>query len=128
MIGQQCISNDIFGPNSCQEGLRRLTKGRLCTIILGMLESSGFRKYSTLLVTRCLCLCIHICVPYSFLYSYYQQEKAKQLATYCLLLALLSCFHSSGKNKNDKDFQNSQSTVDYILPILIAYLPIVMPR
>ena len=25
---------------------------------------------------------------------------------HCLLLALLSCFHTSGKNKSDKDFQN----------------------
>ena len=33
---------------------------------------------------------------------------------HCLLLALLSCFHSSGKNKSDKDFQNSQSTVQKV--------------
>ena len=33
---------------------------------------------------------------------------------HCLLLALLSCLHSSGKNKNDKDFQNSQSTVQKV--------------
>ena len=50
-----------------------------------MLESSGFRKYSTLLViqlfSRCLCLChclcirlcLCVCVPYSFLNSYYQK-------------------------------------------------------
>ena len=55
------------------------------TIILGMLESSGFRKYSTLLVIQlfsrrlclchCLCirLCLCICVPYSFLNSYYHK-------------------------------------------------------
>ena len=50
-----------------------------------MLESSGFRKYSTLLVIQlfstCLCLChclcirlcLCICVPYSFLNSYYHK-------------------------------------------------------
>ena len=50
-----------------------------------MLESSGFRKYSTLLVIQlfsprlclchCLCirLCLCICVPYSFLNSFYQK-------------------------------------------------------
>ena len=48
-------------------------------------ESSGFRKYSTLLVIQlfsrrlclflCLCirLCLCICVPYSFLNSYYHK-------------------------------------------------------
>ena len=51
----------------------------------GMLESSGFRKYGTLLVIQlfsrrlclchCLCirLCLCICVPYSFLNSYYHK-------------------------------------------------------
>ena len=51
----------------------------------GMLESSGLRKYSTLLVIQlfsprlclchCLCirLCLCICVPYSFLISYYHK-------------------------------------------------------
>ena len=55
------------------------------TIILGMFESSGFRKYSTLLVIQlfsrrlclchCLCirLCLCICVPNSFLNSYYHK-------------------------------------------------------
>ena len=53
------------------------------TIRLGMLESSGFRKYSTLLVIQlfsrrlCHCLCIRfclcICVPNSFLNSYYHK-------------------------------------------------------
>ena len=55
------------------------------TIILGMLESSGFRKYSTMLViqlfSQCLCLChcvcirlcLCICVPYSFFNSYYHK-------------------------------------------------------
>ena len=50
-----------------------------------MLESSGFRKYSTLLVIQlfsrrlclchCLCirLCLCICVPNSFLNSYYHK-------------------------------------------------------
>ena len=60
-------------------------QGEVSTIILGMLESSGFRKYSTLLVIQlfsrrlclchCLCilLCLCICVPYSFLNSYYHK-------------------------------------------------------
>ena len=62
----------------------RLTRG-VSTIRLGMLESSGFRKYSTLLVTQlfsprlclchclCICLCLCICVPNSFLNSYYHK-------------------------------------------------------
>ena len=60
-------------------------QGEVSTIIFGMLESSGFRQYSTLLViqlfSRCLCLChclcirlcLCICVPYSFLNSYYHK-------------------------------------------------------
>ena len=60
-------------------------QGEVSTIRLGMLESSGFRKYSTLLVTQlfsprlclchclCICLCLCICVPYSFLNSYYHK-------------------------------------------------------
>merc|ERR1712240_396182 len=65
-------------------GVVRLTRG-VSTIRLGMLESSGFRKYSTLLVTQlfsprlclchclCICLCLCIYVPYSFLNSYYHK-------------------------------------------------------
>merc|ERR1712240_667184 len=65
-------------------GVVRLTRG-VSAIRLGMLESSGFRKYSTLLVTQlfsprlclchcvCICLCLCICVPYSFLNSYYHK-------------------------------------------------------
>ena len=41
-----------------------------------------------------------------------QQEKAKQLATYCLLLALLSCFHSSGKNKSEQRLSKLQNTAE----------------
>ena len=64
------------------EGAEGADQGEVSTIILGMLESSGFRKYSTLLVIQlfsrrlCLCLCLSIrlclciCVPYSFLNSY----------------------------------------------------------
>merc|ERR1711873_37939 len=60
-------------------------QGEVSTIRLGMLESSGFRKYSTLLVIQlfswrlclCHCLCIRvclcICVPNSFLNSYYHK-------------------------------------------------------
>ena len=62
-----------------------ICKGEVSTIRLGMLESSGFRKYSTLLVIQlfsrrlclchCLCirLCLCICVPNSFLNSYYHK-------------------------------------------------------
>ena len=51
------------------------------TIRLGLLESSGFQKYSTLFVIQlfsrrlclchclCICLCLCICVPNSFLNS-----------------------------------------------------------
>merc|ERR1711954_421904 len=65
-------------------GVVRLTQG-VSTIRLGMLETSGFRKCSTLLVTQlfsprlclchCLCirLCLCICVPYSFLNTYYHK-------------------------------------------------------
>ena len=54
-------------------------------LTIGMLESSGFQKYSTLLVIQlfsrrlclchCLCirLCLCICVPNSFLNSYYHK-------------------------------------------------------
>ena len=67
------------------EGGEEVDQGEVSTIILGMLESSGFRKYSTLLVIQlfsrrlclchCLCirLCLCICVPYSFLNSYYHK-------------------------------------------------------
>ena len=67
------------------EGAEEVDQGEVSTIILGMLESSGFRKYSTLLVIQlfsrhlcvchCLCirLCLCICVPYSFLNSYYHK-------------------------------------------------------
>merc|ERR1711928_70760 len=63
----------------------RLVTGKVSTIILGMLESSGFRKYSTLIeiklfsrrlcLCHCLCIrvCLCICVPYSFLNSYYHK-------------------------------------------------------
>ena len=62
-----------------------MTKGEVCTIILEMLEKSGFRKNSILLVIQlfsrrlclghCLCirLCLRVCVPYSFLNSYYHK-------------------------------------------------------
>ena len=40
------------------------------------------------------------------------QEKARQLATYCLLLALLSCFHSSGKNKSEQRLSKLQNTAE----------------
>ena len=67
------------------DGGGEVNQGEVSTIILGMLESSGFRKYSTLLVIQlfsrrlclchclCICLCLCICVPNSFLNSYYQK-------------------------------------------------------
>ena len=67
------------------DGGGEVDQGEVSTIILGMLESSGFRKYSTLLVIQLfswrLCLChflfirlsLCICVPYSFLISYYHK-------------------------------------------------------
>ena len=65
------------------DGGGEVDQGEVSTIRLGMLESSGFRKYSTQLVIQlfswrlcpchCLCirLCLCICVLYSFLNSYY---------------------------------------------------------
>ena len=57
------------------EGAEKVDHGEVSAIILGMLESLGFRKYSSLLViqlfSRRHCLCI--CVPYSFLNSYYHK-------------------------------------------------------
>ena len=67
------------------EGAEEVDQGEVSTMILGVLESSGFRKYSTLLLIQlfsrrlclchCLCirLCLCICVPYSFLNSYYHK-------------------------------------------------------
>merc|ERR1711949_6593 len=67
------------------DGGGEVNQGEVSTIILGMLESSGFQKYSTLLVIQllsrrlclchCLCirLCLCICVPNSFLNSYYHK-------------------------------------------------------
>ena len=67
------------------KGAEEVDQGEVSTIILGMLESSGFRKYSTLLVIRlfsrclslchwlCICLCLCICVPNSFLNRYYHK-------------------------------------------------------
>ena len=54
------------------KGTEEVDQGEVSTIILGMLESSGFRKYSTLLVIQLFSrrLCVYICVPYSFLNSY----------------------------------------------------------
>ena len=63
------------------EGDEEVDQGEVSTIILEMFESSGFRKYSTLLVIQlisrhlrhCPCICLCICVPYSFLNSYYHK-------------------------------------------------------
>ena len=78
-------TNEQTRKDEGAEGAEGADQEEVFTIILGMLESSGFRKYSTLLVIQlhsrrlclCLCLCIRlcicICVPYSFLNSYYQK-------------------------------------------------------
>ena len=65
----------VEGP----DGRDGVNQGEVSTIRLGMLESSGLRKYSTLLVIRlfsrrlCLCHCLCICVPNSFLNCYYHK-------------------------------------------------------
>merc|ERR1712155_383799 len=67
------------------DGGGEVDQGEVSTITLGLLELSGFQKYSTLLVIQlfsrrlclchCLCirLCLCICVPNSFLNSYYHK-------------------------------------------------------
>merc|ERR1712173_169983 len=59
------------------DGGGEVDQGEVSTIRLGLLESSGFQKYSTLFViqlfSRRLCLCLCICVPNSFLNSYYHK-------------------------------------------------------
>ena len=64
------------------EGAEEVDQGEVSTTVVGMLESSEFWKYSTLLVIQlfswrlclchclCICPCLCICVPYSFLNSY----------------------------------------------------------
>ena len=69
----------IFHIDDGGDGGGEVDQGEVSTIRLVMLESSGFRKYSTLLVILlfsrrlCLCHCLCICVPYSFLNSYYHK-------------------------------------------------------
>merc|ERR1712004_242475 len=94
-------------------GVVRLTKG-VSTIRLGMLESSGFRKYSTLLVIQlfsprfclchCLCirLCLCICVPYSILNSYYHKLSENVWAWGSRGSRsgdLVGCYHSGTNNR-----------------------------
>ena len=79
----------VDGPDR-RDGGGEVDQGEVSTIRLGMLESSGFRKYSTLLVIQlfsprlclchclCICLCLCICVPYSFLNSYYHKRKGRK--------------------------------------------------
>ena len=76
---------DRGGRGDGGDGGGEVDQGEVSTISLGMLELSGFRKYSTLLVIQlfswrlcfchCLCirLCLCICVPNSFLNSYYHK-------------------------------------------------------
>ena len=60
------------------DGGGEVDQGEVSTIILGMLESSGFRKYSTLLVIQlfsrrlclCHCLCICLCLAFVFVFTY----------------------------------------------------------
>merc|ERR1712020_127935 len=61
------------------DGGGEVDQGKVSTITLGLLELSGFQKYSTLLVIQlfyrrlCLCHCLCICVPNSFLNSYFHK-------------------------------------------------------
>ena len=71
------------GSDSGSDGSDKVDQREVSIVRLGMLESSGLRRYITLLVIQlfsrrlclchclCLCLCLCICVPNSFLNSYY---------------------------------------------------------
>ena len=56
------------------EGAEEVDQGEVSTIILGKLESSGFRKYSTLLVIQLfsqrLCLCHCLCTGFVFVFVF----------------------------------------------------------
>ena len=89
MGGIVCVVNvsimQTLDTNGTLKSTQEHGKNRPRNHILVMLESSGFRKYGTLLVIQlfsrrlclCHCLCIRpclcICVPYSFLNSYYHK-------------------------------------------------------
>ena len=85
------------------KGTEEVDQGEVSTIILGMLESSGFRKYSTLLVIQlfsrhlcvchCLCirLCLCICVPYSFLNSYFHKLSENVWVRESVQLLFIQC-------------------------------------
>ena len=68
----------VEGPD-WRDGGGEVDQGEVSTIILGMLESSGLRKYSTLLVIQLffLRLCLCICVPFSFLNCHYHKLSEK---------------------------------------------------
>ena len=91
-LGEMCLrpSQGLRGLGGAEgasgaEGAEEVDQGEVSTIILGMLESSEFRTYSTLLVIQlfsrrlclCHCLCVRLCLcigdPYSFLNSYYHK-------------------------------------------------------
>ena len=73
------------GSDGGSDGSDKVDQREVSIVRLGMLESSGLRRYSTLLVIRlfsrrlclchCLCirLCLCICVPYSCLNSYFHK-------------------------------------------------------
>ena len=73
------------GSNGGSDGSDKFDQREVSIVRLGMLESSGLLRYSTLLVIQlfswrlclchCLCirLCLCICVPNSFLNSYYHK-------------------------------------------------------
>ena len=73
------------GSDGGSDGSDKVDQREVSIVRLGMLESSGLRRYSTLLVIQlfsrrlclchCLCirLCLCICVPNSFLNSYYHK-------------------------------------------------------
>ena len=73
------------GSDGGSDGSDKFDQREVSIIRLGMLESSGFQKYSTLLVIQlfsrrlCLChclsirICLCICFPNSFLNSYFHK-------------------------------------------------------
>ena len=83
--GDESDDGSNGGSDGGSDGSDKFDQRKVSIIRLGMLESSGFQKYSTLLVIQlfsrrlclchCLCirLCLCICVPNSFLNSYYHK-------------------------------------------------------
>merc|ERR1712016_107602 len=76
------------------ERAEEVDQGKVSTIILGMLESSGFRKYSTLLVIQlfsrrlclCHCLCIRLCLCICLCHCIFRMIKMSYLISLSSLL------------------------------------------